>query len=103
MLELVHPVTELHIPQFMFSFQNFKDQSNEQQHANGLIVSCDFPQPWINLIQTIFCVFALGTLLHVGKILLGNKCMLFTFGNWLCHIFLSFSLSSFFVKSDSIF
>lgn len=40
-----HKHTALNRPEVTFSFQNFKDQSNEQQHANGLIVSLIYLPP----------------------------------------------------------
>lgn len=41
------------ISHFVFSFKNLKDQSNEQQHANGLIVSFNIPQQWTSLNQMV--------------------------------------------------
>lgn len=45
MLGLLYEVTPPTQSSLTVFFQNFKDQSNEQQHANGLIVSLTLSSP----------------------------------------------------------
>lgn len=69
MLGLLYEVTPPTQSSLTVFSQNFKDQSNEQQHANGLIVSLTLSSPKkfkSNKLLAFFCFLSQFSLLKIG-------------------------------------